>query len=241
MQTIKEQAQAVMAEIRRDAIKAGAKISYADFVETTIEGTVFKCVVLSARIYWYVDGKLISQTRATVAMEQALTRQDQRVTEALQRAKANAAQVAGPQVMITAQDVKQGDTYVTLFGDARIVERVSVDAQGKIIIDLTGNTARAHNKSEIVTVIRAKMDPQEISDYIIRNCGDYDKVPKSVDHVHLEAIDNANATAEENGTQEQTPAEFYACYLSNLVFVLTCTEFGTPEACEWFKARGVNF
>lgn len=240
MQTIKEQTQAVMAEIRRDAIKLGAKISNPGFVESIFEGTVFKCILSKGRIYWYVGGKLVSQVAATAAMEQALTRQDQRATEALQRAKANAAQVAGPIVMIAAQDVKQGDTYVTLFGDARIVERVTVDPQGKVIIDLTGNTARAHVKGEIVTVIRAKMDAQEISHYIISNCGDYDKVPKSVDQVHLEAIDNANATAEENSTQDQTPAEFYACYMRNLEFVLTCTEFGTPEACEWFKQRGVK-
>lgn len=92
----------------------------------------------------------------------------------------------------------------------------------------------------ITEVVQANMSAEEISNYILANWSDYDRVPKCVNDAHLEATDNTIATFQESG-QESTPGEFYAAYMRNLVFVLTCTEFGTAQACEWFKARGVKY
>jgi len=223
-------------------------------------------------------------------------------------------------IMITAQDVKPGDSYVGLFDQPRQVVKVITKAD-KTLVLFNDDCSRSHDKSHIVTVIRkvpqvsegvcpntlaaqlvnycgiktlslgglverikaagtmtretadavieycqensltlggllcvlagysnsvadaevspVNMTAQEISDYILRNWSDYNRVPKCVNAAHLEATDNTLATFQENG-QESTPVEFYAAYMRNLEFVLTCTEFGTAEACEWFQARGVK-
>lgn len=150
-------------------------------------------------------------------------------------------------IMIAAQDVKAGDTLVTLFNGSHKVHSVATDPKGIIWIAYSVVT-RPFRKGEIVTVIRkvepevvqANMSAEEISNYILANWSDYDRVPKCVNDAHLEATDNTIATFQESG-QESTPGEFYAAYMRNLVFVLTCTEFGTAQACEWFKARGVKY
>lgn len=61
----------------------------------------------------------------------------------------------GEKVMIAAQDVKVGDTLVTLFNGSHKVTGVYTDEQGITWIGYNAMTPRPHKKGEIVTVIRS--------------------------------------------------------------------------------------
>lgn len=56
-------------------------------------------------------------------------------------------------IMITAQDVKPGDSYIALFGQPRTVVKVITKAD-KTMILFSDDCNRSHGKSDIVTVIR---------------------------------------------------------------------------------------
>lgn len=68
---------------------------------------------------------------------------------------AQAVEKKAAKVMITAQDVKQGDTLVTLFSGKHSVTGVHTADDGTTCITLAGHSPCLFYKSEIVTVSRA--------------------------------------------------------------------------------------
>ena len=73
--TTLEQAKAVIAEFRADAVKAGHKMvnGFRGEVVASFAGTEYKCVYKAGRVTWYVGGKVASEKDATFALDSSLT------------------------------------------------------------------------------------------------------------------------------------------------------------------------
>lgn len=230
MLTTADQAKAVIAEVRKEAVTMGHKMAngFRGEVVTNFRDASYKCVYNDGRVNWYIDGKRTSEAKALAAIENSLKLESERVAQAIERAKSEA--------KLPTWDVIANGGQLELSVKAESLEVATMRAEARLTV--SGYPGAVIES--ITEVIPANMTAQEISDYILRNWYDINRVPKCVNDAHLEAGDNTLATFQENG-QESTPDEFYAAYLRNLEFVLTCTEFGTAQACEWYKARGVKF
>lgn len=79
-------------------------------------------------------------------------------------------------IMITAQDVKPGDSYVGLFDQPRQVVKVITKAD-KTLILFNDDCSRSHDKSHIVTVIRTvpqvaeTVCPNVLAAQVVNYCG----------------------------------------------------------------------
>lgn len=84
-----DQAKAVVAEIRRDAVKMGHKIANGlrGEVVTRHASTEYKCVYNAGRVNWYIDGKRTSEAKALAAIEVSLTVEAEQVAQTVERAE----------------------------------------------------------------------------------------------------------------------------------------------------------
>lgn len=74
MMTTLEQAAAIVAEFRADAVKAGHKMvnGFRGEVGAKFGGTEYKCVYKAGRVTWYVGGKVTSEKNTIYALDSSL-------------------------------------------------------------------------------------------------------------------------------------------------------------------------